>query len=86
MVDKLEGLRRAPQGSEFQAGDLGLERLEAHMFSEPLLSKDFASQRSPTSKAPTYGLRMAGSFGSCIVVLERSQNLARCGHMPGTKS
>lgn len=26
-----------PQGSEFQAGNLGLERLEAHMFSEPLL-------------------------------------------------
>lgn len=31
------GSGRAPQGSELQAGELGLERLKAHMFSELFL-------------------------------------------------
>lgn len=31
------GSGRAPQGSELQAGELGLERLEAQMFSELFL-------------------------------------------------
>lgn len=74
---------RGSQGLEFQAGNLDLERLEAHVLRTlperfsglSKYAKTFQAKGTRHQKLQPR-LRPAGSFGPCIMVLGRSQSLA----------